>query len=190
MCRPRLRTALLWVGAASAFWLTGCSFDVLHMFAGGPEFGPATFPVPIPPYLQKHAEDKLWEEERYDRVPILQPLEGEFTPGMCQDPPSPDEVMRAMPSVQAMIPFVYEKHRNNVRIVAEPIGDYIDEPRFLPLVGPVQLHHCHYKVRVYYDGLYISDWPLPFTHRDEEVEVLYMDHDHLHRVGSAPAETY
>ena len=188
MRRPLLGRALLWVWAAAVFCSSGCSFDVLHMFAGGPEFGAATFPVPVSPWLQQSVEDALWEKERYDRVPIMPPIEGQFAPAFCQDPPSDDEVMRAMPSVDGMMPFIFEKQRNNVRIVREPIGDWVDEPRFYPLVGPAQVHHCHYKVRVYYDGIYRSDWPIPFTHRDEEVEVIYMDHDHLHRVGSASAE--
>ena len=42
-------------------------------------------------------------------------------------------------------PFLYEVQRNNIRIVKERIADYIDPPRFVPLIGPAQLHHAHYK---------------------------------------------
>ncbi len=97
-------------------------------------------------------EDEWWMKERYDRVPILGPL----TPGgpvQALDPPSDDEVMRALERahpVEGGLPLLHEMQRNNVRIVKEKIADYIDPPRFYPLIGPAQLHHAHYKCTVYY----------------------------------------
>lgn len=143
--------------------------------------------IPVSPLLQKGIEDHKWEKERYDRVPILDPIEGQYAPVFCMDPPSDDEVMRTMPSIQGGVPFVYEKFRSNVRIVKELIADYVDDTRVYPLVGPAQLHHCHFKCTVYFDATERSNWPIPYTHHDESVEVLYIDHDHLHRVGGGTA---
>ena len=87
--------------------------------------------------------------------------------------------------VQGGLPFLHEIQRNNVRIVVEPIADYLDPPRVYPLVGPAQLHHCHYKCTVYYTEVTRVGWPIPYTNTDEDAqEVLYIDHDHLHMVGN------
>ncbi len=78
------------------------------------------------------------------------------------------------------IPYLYEKHYNNMQIVVEKLVDSIDECRFYPLVGPAQLHHCHYKVTVFYDRLRYSYYPFSWEVKDKDVEVLYIDKDHLH----------
>jgi hypothetical protein len=168
---------------------TGCTVvgDFSTTFATMRGFFGTTPFIPVTPLVQKGIEDRLWENERYDRVPILDPIEGQFAPVFCMDPPSDDEVMRTLPSVQGGVPFLHERFRNNVRIVKELIADYVDEPRFYPLAGPAQLHHCHFKCTVYYDGTFRTYWPIPFTHHDETVQVVYIDHDHLHRVGGGPS---
>ena len=54
-----------------------------------------TPPLPITPILQKEQEDKFWVKERYGRVPILGPTTA-GGPAVALDPPTPDEVMRAL----------------------------------------------------------------------------------------------
>ena len=135
--------------------------------------------VPVPAYHSQLIEDKLWEDERYNRVPVLDPVEGEV---FCVDPPSEDQVMRAMPTDAAGgVAFFQETQINNVRIVVEPLVDRLDDCKVYPLVGPARLHHCHYKCTIYYDKTIRSYWPIPFTHTDESVEVVYIDKDHLIR---------
>lgn len=138
--------------------------------------------IPVSPYYSQQIEDTYHEEERYGKVPILDPVEGEHAPLFCLDPPSPDEVIRSLPDQAAGgFAFFAETQRNNVRIVVEPIVDRVDECRFIPLVGPARLHHCHYKCTVFYDKTIRSDWPVPFTHTDQTQDVVYIDHDHLIR---------
>ena len=138
--------------------------------------------IPVSPYYSQMIEDTYHEEERYGKVPILDPVEGENAPLFCLDPPSPDEVMRSMPDhSKGGFAFLSETARNNVRIVVEPIVDRVDECRFYPLAGPARLHHCHYKCTVYYDKTLRSNWPVPFTHTDQTEDVVYVDHDHLIR---------
>ena len=68
--------------------------------------------------------------------------------------------------------------------IKEKIADYIDPPRVVPLIGPAQLHHAHYKCTAYYTEKKIAGWPIPHTLIDEDsVEVLYIDHNHFHMVG-------
>jgi hypothetical protein len=135
--------------------------------------------VPVPAYQSQLIEDKLWEDERYNRVPVLDPVEGEV---FCVDPPSEDQVMRAMPTdASGGVAFFQETQINNVRIVVEPLVDRLDDCKVYPLVGPARLHHCHYKCTIYYDKTIRSYWPIPFTHTDESVEVVYIDKDHLIR---------
>ena len=167
--------------AATAVLSTGC------FQATGPTLGILSVPIPISPYWQKSKEDRFHVHERYARVPILGPLTS-GGPAVALDPPSDDEVWWALEranSVQGGFPFLNEKQRNNVTIVKEKIADYVDPPRVVPLIGPAQLHHAHYKCTVYYTERNIVGWPIPHTLEDEDaVEVLYIDHNHFHMVGN------
>ncbi len=141
-----------------------------------------TPPIPVSPYFSQELEDTYWEEERYGKVPILDPVEGENAPLFCMDEPSPDEIMRALPDdTKGGWPFIAEVTRNNVRIVVEPIVDSIGECRFYPMAGPARHHRCHYKCTVYFEKVIRSDWPVPYQHTDQTQEVVYVDHDHLIR---------
>ena len=144
-------------------------------------------PIPVNPLLQYREEDKFWDQERYNRVPVLGPITA-GGPAVALDAPSDDEVMRALEKarpVQGGTPFLHQRQRNNVRIVKEKIADYVDPPRVIPLIGPTQLHHAHYKCTVYFSEVTRVGWPIPYTTRDEDAaEVLYIDHNHLHMVGN------
>ena len=152
----------------------------------GPFLGVFGVPIPVSPYFADQAEDRFHEHERYDRVPILGPITS-GGPAVALDPPSDDEVIRTLERtspVEGGIPFFNETQRNNVRIVKTLIADYVDPPRFYPLIGPAQLHHAHYKCTVYYSETKRKGWPNPHTLEDsEEIEVIYIDHNHLHIVG-------
>ncbi|HMP05322.1 MAG TPA: hypothetical protein PJ982_03140, partial [Lacipirellulaceae bacterium] len=92
MRRRTLPITLMLALAAGALTSTGCT-------QLGPSLGIAAFPIPISPYFQKKKEDEFWMKERYDRVPILGPI----TSGaeiVALDPPSDDEVMRALEKAQ------------------------------------------------------------------------------------------
>jgi hypothetical protein len=146
--------------------------------------------IPVSPYWSQKIEDRYHWEERYAKVPVLDPVEGENAPLFCLDPPTPDEVMRSLPDdCSGGLYFFSETHRNNVRIVVEPIVDSIGECRFYPLVGPARLKKCHYKCTVYFDKTIRSDWPIPFQHNDQTQEVVYVDHDHLIRCAGPDANT-
>jgi hypothetical protein len=171
------------LGLLSLVSSTGCVSDI------GPavDIGLLSYPIPVSPYFQDQLEDNFHERERYKRVPVLGPITA-GGPDMALDPPSEDEVMRALEAarpVEGGIPLLYETQRNNVRIVVEPIGDYVDPPRVYPLIGPAQLHHAHYKCTVYFTEVTRVGWPIPYTTVDEDArEVLYIDHDHFHMVGN------
>jgi len=144
-------------------------------------------PIPLSPYFQDEQEDRFWMQERYNRVPILGPITA-GGPAVALDPPSPDEVMRALEKAKPLeggVPLLHEVQRSNVRMIIEPIADYIDPPRVYPLIGPAQLHHAHYKCTLYYAETTRVGWPVPYTTVDEDSsEVLYIDHNHFHRVGN------
>ena len=165
---------------------TGCLWGLTQ----GPSLGIAAFPIPISPYLQEKEEDKYWEKERYDRVPILGPITSGGAP-VALDTPTDDEVMRAMEKarpVEGGVPLLWERNRNNVRIVKEKIADYVDPVRVYPMIGPAQQHHAHYKCTIYYEDVRRIGWPVPHTLRDEDArEVVYIDHNHLHMVGDVDA---
>ena len=151
-----------------------------------PSEGPCIpIPIPLTPWLQDEEEDQFWERERYERVPILGPI-SQGGPVAALDPPSDDEVIRALEKarpVEKGTPFLWQRQRNNVRIVKEKCADYLDPPRVYPTIGPAQLHHVHYKCTVYFEEVTRNGWPVPYTTRDDSVEVIYIDHNHLHMVG-------
>ncbi len=147
-------------------------------------------PIPISPYFQKRHEDRHWYHERYARVPILGPVTSGGDP-VALDPPSDDEVVRALEKTRQVsggIPLLWERQRNNVRIVKELIADYVDPVRVYPLIGPAQQHHAHYKCTVYFSEATRVGWPVPYSIEDEDaVEVIYIDHNHLHMAGDVDA---
>ena len=170
--------------AAVFFTAVGC------ITTQGPSLGILSVPVPVSPYLQTKAEDDFWVKERYERVPILGPIAANG-PHAALDAPSDDEVMRAFLKshpLKSGIPFLYDVQRNDIQIVKEKIADYLDPPRFYPLIGPAQLHHAHYKCTLFFTEKTYVGWPVPHMLVDEESqEVLYIDHNHLHMVGNPDA---
>jgi hypothetical protein len=167
--------------ALMALGSTGCVTTV------GPNLGFMAFPIPISPYFQDKKEDEWWNHERYEKAPILGPLV-DGGPDIGLDEPTDDEVMRALERarpIEGGLPLLHEVSWNNVRIVKEKIADYIDPPRVIPIAGPVQLHHVHYKVTVFFTETVRVGWPVPHTLVDEDCrEVLYIDHNHYHMVGN------
>lgn len=163
---------------------SGC---ILEPTDFGPNLGILSYPIPISPYLQDQEEDEWWWQERYAKAPILEPL-APGVPAIALDPPSQDEIMRTLENarpVEGGVPFLFETQRNNVRIVVEQLTDFVDPPRVMPLVGPVQLHHARYKCTVYFKEITRVGWPVPYTRTNEDArEVLYIDHSHLHMVGN------
>ena len=87
---------------------------------------------------------------------------------------------------------VLEKtRRKNLRIVKEKIADYVDPPRFVPLIGPAQLHHAHYKCTIYSTEETDVGWPVPHKQVDENAQaVIYIDHQHFHHVRSVAPTSY
>jgi hypothetical protein len=168
--------------AFAALTQTGCVG-----ISTGPSLGLFGIPIPVTPYLQDKQEDKFWIQERYATVPIMGPLSA-GGPVVALDAPSDDEVMRALERarpIEGGFPLLHEVQRNNVRIVKQKIADYVDPPRFVPTIGPAQLHHAHYKCTIYFSEITHVGWPVPYTMHDEEaIEVVYIDHNHFHMVGN------
>jgi hypothetical protein len=183
--RGLLTGALLAVVSTGA---TGCGLS--YVFRDISPLHPTgwSFAWPILPSQQQRLEHDMAKEKR-DRVPILDPVPGEFAPPSCLDPPSEAEVWDKVPKFKnGNAPF-YETQRNNARFLIEKIGDQVDPCKIYPLAGPCQLIHCHYKCTVYFDEHYWSDYPIPFHHMDKRVEVVFIDKDYLRRCGGPPVAT-
>ncbi len=144
-------------------------------------------PIPVPPWTAQRMEDKYLHKNDY-RTPIMPPIRDGFPPPMCEDQPTEREILRTMKRVIRGYPYLLEEFRDDIRISSERLVDRIDPPRFFPLIGLAQLHHCHWKCTVYYTQTYQSDYPFPVKLKKRRVEVLYIDKDHLHLyVGPDPA---
>jgi hypothetical protein len=153
---------------AAAAGLSGCVPYSMGIFT----------PIPVPAWVQERMEEKLCIKD--GRTPILPPLQPGYPPPLCEDPPDISAVLRAMPRVVRGIPYIYEEHRDDIEMIPERIVDRIDPPRFFPLVGMAQLHHCHYKCTVYYTETFESSYPFPFKCKKPRIQVLLIDKDHLH----------
>lgn len=141
-------------------------------------------PVPVPPWTADHIEERLKYKNDY-RTPVLPPIPAGYRP-LCEDPPDRAEILRTMPKIARGIPFLYEENRDDIEYTVEKLVDRVDPPRFFPLIGPAQLHHCHWKCTVYYTEIYESSYPFPFQVKKRRSEVIYIDKDHLHMCVTAP----
>lgn len=169
----RLRTWMLLAGTLAPLGVTGC----------WPQYTPWSMgiytPVPVPAWVTERMEDKYcWVNDF--RTPIMPPIRQGFPPPLCEDPPDQAMILRAISRVTRGVPYFYEEFRDDIEVVTEKLVDRIDPPRFFPLVGPAQLHHCHYKCIVSYIETMESGYPFPFRCKKRRVEVVYIDKDHLH----------
>src|SRR5437868_6588147 len=178
-----------WLARAAAllapFLAAGCALPLI-----GASINPVTMgiamPLSMPAWVTERMEDKYAHKNDF-RTPVLPPIREGFPPPICEDPPSEQEVLRAMPRVTRGVPYAYEEFRDDIQVVTERLVDKIDPPRFFPLVGPAQLHHCHWKCTIYYRETVQSSYPFPVKVVKNRVEVVYIDKDHLHLfVGPNP----
>jgi hypothetical protein len=182
----KMSTKSLWMAAAllglSTLTNTGCFWIAKE----GPNLGMFSIPIPVSPYFQDKEEQRWWVHEKYAKAPVLGPL-APGGPVTAIDTPSDDEVMVALERVRPVrggLPLLWERQRNNVRIVKDKIADYVDPPRVYPLIGPAQVHHAHYKCTIYFTEVTRNGWPLPYTTTAEDAqEVVYIDHNHFHMIG-------
>ncbi|MFO0798421.1 MAG: hypothetical protein U0804_13170 [Gemmataceae bacterium] len=143
-------------------------------------------PVPVPPWVTERMEEK-YAHRNDGKAPIMPPLRNGYPDPICEDPPTDGEVLRAMPRVPRGAPYLYETFRDDIVIVKNRLVDKIDPPRFFPLVGMAQLHHCHWECVIYYTETVQSDYPFPMKVKKPRTQVIYIDKDHLHLyVGPNP----
>jgi hypothetical protein len=135
-------------------------------------------PIPVPPWVPDRIEERILHQSDH-KTPVLAPIPPGYRP-LCEDPPDRQEILRTMPRVVRGIPYVYEEFRDDIEFTVEKIVDKVDPPRFIPLVGPAQVHHCHWKCTIYYTETLESGWPFPFQVKRRRAEVVYIDKDHLH----------
>lgn len=140
----------------------------------------------VQPWVANRMDEKFLHDNDY-RTPIMPPLRAGYPDPVCEDPPSDGEVLRALPKRPRGVPYVYEEFHDDIVITKTRIVDSIDPPRFYPLVGLAQLHHCHWECSVYYTETIQSSMPYPTYLKKNRVEVVYIDKDHLHlNVGDNP----
>lgn len=165
-------------------WVIG-GLLALFLSAGCNPYGLGIYtPIPVPPWVTERMEEKYCYKNDF-RTPVLPPIPPGYQP-LCEDPPDRATILRALPRVTRGIPYVYEEFRDDIDVVVEKLVDHIDPPRFFPLIGPAQLHHCHYKCTVYYTETVQSSYPFPFKCTRRRSQVVYIDRDHLHLVACTP----
>lgn len=141
--------------------------------------------------IQPWVADRVQQQYQFDKdykTPIMPPVRSGFPPPRCEDPPTDAEVMRVYNErLVRGVPYFYEEFQDDLVIVKNLLADKIDPPRFFPLVGMAQLHHCKWECGVYSNDLKQSAYPYPLYIKKPKVEVIYIDKDHLHLyVGENP----
>jgi len=142
-------------------------------------------PIPMQPWVPDRIEERLVYGKNDHRTPVLPPIPPGHRP-LCEDAPDLAEILRAMPRVARGVPYIYEEFRDDINFTTEKLVDTIDPPRFVPLIGPAQLHHCHWKCTVYYTETMESSYPFPFRAKARRTQVVYIDKDHLHLCVEGP----
>ena len=160
---------------------------VLPLSVGCAALGPAALLlIPVQPWMADRMEEK-YQNTNDTRTPVLGPVRDGYPEPLCEDPPSDREILRAMPRVARGVPFVYEEFRDDTQLVKNRLVDTIDPPRFYPLIGMAQLHHCHWECVIYYKETVQSSYPFPTYVVKPRTQVIYIDKDHLHLyVGPNP----
>jgi len=140
----------------------------------------------VMPWTAQRMEEK-YQHSNDHRTPIMPPIRDGYPAPVCEDPPSDQEVLRSLPKGIRGVPFVYEEFRDNIVVVKNRVVDKIDPPRFFPLIGMAQLHHCHWECAVLYTETIQSANPFPTYIKKNRKQVVYIDKDHLHLyVGPNP----
>jgi hypothetical protein len=133
----------------------------------------------VPPQRTEQTKDGPCVKNEH-ATKVLPRLRAGAAAADCNEAPDEAEVLRALPALARGVPHVYEVSRDDVQITTERLVDKVDPARFFPLIGPAQLHHCHWKCTAYYKETVRGSYPLPFQYTRPRVEVVYIDKDHLH----------
>lgn len=158
------------VGLMMPLLLIGCGVPIV----------PGVFPpIPVPPWTTERMMEKYLFKNDY-RTVVLGPIPDGAPPPQCEDEPDDAQVLRAASRITRGIPFIYQESRDDIQIVKERIADHIDPPRFYPLVGYAQQHHCKWKCTIYYTETIEAVYPIPLRLVQPRVEVVYIDKNHLH----------
>jgi hypothetical protein len=136
------------------------------------------------PWVPERVEERLAVTDDFNTL-ILPSISPGHRP-LCENPPDGTAILRALRPVLKGVPAIWEVFRDDVTYSVEKLVDRIDPVRFYPLVGPAQLHHCHYKCTVCYTAIIESAFPFPFACKQRRSEVVYIDRDHLHLATCTP----
>lgn len=134
--------------------------------------------IPVPAWVPDRIEEKL-NHKNDNRTPVMPPIPPGYKP-KCEDPPDIQTINRAMPRVARGLPGIYEEFRDDMDYALKNIVDHVDPPRFYPLIGMAQLHHCHWEITIFYTETISVGFPFPYRTVRRRTEVVYIDQDHLH----------
>ncbi len=120
------------------------------------------------------------------------PLLGPITTGSRATPlelPSDGEVLEAVDhalSGDATWPKAID--RISVRLVKEKLEETVSPPRFVPTIGPAQLHQTKYKCTIYCRVYEKIDQPSPHQVEKEVTRVVYLAQSGFHLVSDDDSE--
>src|SRR5262245_54955422 len=95
------------------WWLrAGALLAPLVTLGCGPGLQFATM-APTQPWVTERMLDKYQYKNDY-RTTIMPPIKEGFPAPICEDPPSEQEILRAMPRVSRGVPYLYEEFRDDI----------------------------------------------------------------------------
>lgn len=100
------------------------------------------------------------------------------------DPPGDDDVLEAVDrALDKDATWPKAKDRISVRLVKEVLGERVMPPRFIPTIGPAELHQTKYKCTIYCRVYEKIEHPIPHHVEKEIVRVVYLAHSGFHLVS-------
>jgi len=121
---------------------------------------------------------------------IIHPIREDSPLQECEQPPDDESILRLMPAGPRSVPGLCTVSRTDIEVGCERLVNRLDEPRWYPLIGSAQVHHCHWKCTVYYTQKIEFSCPLLRPVSQHYGQDIYIDRDHLHlcdEKGTKPA---
>ncbi|MCG8648829.1 MAG: M56 family metallopeptidase [Pirellulales bacterium] len=155
---------------------------LLYSVKDSPKSKEALIMMITPEAIEEAANEAAEEEDAKEETRhVRHILHGGVVDSMddARDTPSDAQVAQLLPPADDWEGVVLPvSAQQNVRIIKEKIADYVDPPRFYPLIGVAQLHHAHYKCTVFVEAANGNAKIQPVS-ASEHSAVVYVDSTHL-----------
>ena len=109
--------------------------DDAAVLLDGRRIGPDRLAVGARVALRMDRTNRAIDEIHVVKDPPRSAAGSPTTPVISPNPPSKEELLRALPPPKRGVPYVYDVSRDGVKVTSELLRSVVDPPRFFPLPG-------------------------------------------------------